>query len=46
MDERISMGLGPHNTMGTTIVTNTSTTTTNISPLKQGKRLIPDSLVK
>ena len=41
------MGLGPHNTLGTTIFTSTTATnTSNISPFKQGKRLIPDSLVK
>ncbi|CDW83305.1 UNKNOWN [Stylonychia lemnae] len=46
-EDRTSTGLGPHNTLGTTIVTTTNATnTSNISPFKQGKRLIPDSLVK
>jgi len=40
-------GLGPHNTLGTTMTTISNTTnTSNISPMNKNKRLIPDSLVK
>lgn len=42
-----NMHLGPHNTLGTTFTTVTNTTcASNISPHKQIKKLIPDSLVK
>jgi hypothetical protein len=39
--------LGPHNTLGGPMQTMTGATNySNISPYKQGKKLIPDSLVK
>jgi hypothetical protein len=40
-------GLGPHNTLGGPMQTMTGATNcSNISPCRQGKKLIPDSLVK
>jgi hypothetical protein len=46
-DQEGRPSLGPHNTIGTTMMSNSTVNTSNISPNHKGmKRLIPDSLVK
>jgi hypothetical protein len=43
----LASALGPHNTLGGPLQTMTGATNySNISPCRQGKKLIPDSLVK